>query len=158
MNTKKQRRKRKPAPAADKPKRQQPVPRHEQQLAAIGDTILDIEAAHRLLRATPRPTVHIDVDTWAHLYGMDGNPHAPIQLGPSFNPAHAATADLHRPLVLATLTLPDNDEVQLIADGSHRLYRGYTQHRDTLPAWVLTAAETTAITITDPYRRSCTTP
>ncbi|WP_194923716.1 hypothetical protein [Catenulispora pinisilvae] len=84
----------------------------------------------------------IDVDAWAQLYGMNGDPTAPIQVGPLFDPDHAATADLRRPLILITLTRDDGDEFQLIADGCHRLYRGYTEGRDRLPAWILTAAET----------------
>lgn len=132
--------------------------RCEQQLALIGDTVLDIEAAFRLLRARPRRTVRIDVNAWARLYGMDGNPAAPIRLGPGFDLDHSATANLRRPLILATLALDDGDEVQLIADGSHRLHRGYTEGRDSLPAWILTAAETDAITVTRPTRKDRTTP
>ena len=161
MSKKKQCRKPKPAsaPVPDKAtKSQRPVPRHEQQLAVIGDTVLDIEAAFRLLRARPRRTVPIDVDSWARLYGMDGSPHAPIRLGPGFDPVHAATADLRRPLILITLTIDDGDEVQLVGDGSHRLHRGFTEGHESLPAWILTAAETDAITIARPQRRDRTTP
>ena len=140
------------------PQSQRPVPRYEQQLAVIGDTVLDIEAGFRLLRAIPRRTVRIDVDAWARLYGMDGNPKAPISLGPGFDPEHAATANLHRPLILITLALDDGDEVLLIADGSHRLHRGFAEGRDSLSAWILTAAETDAITITRPNRKNRTTP
>lgn len=154
MSKKKQCRKRKPAPAANNPtNNQQPVSRHEQQLALIGNTVLDIEAAFRLLRAKPRRTVRIDVTAWARLYGMDGNPNAPIRLGSLFDPDHAATANLHRPLILITLTLDNGEEVQLIADGSHRLYRSYSEGYDSLPAWILTAAETDAITVTRPTRK-----
>lgn len=154
MSKKKQCRKRKPAPAANDPtNNQRPVPRHEQQLAVIGNTVLDMEAAFRLLRAKPRRTVRIDVDAWARLYGMDGNPNAPIRLGPLFDPDHAVTTDLRRPLILITLGLDDGEEVQFVADGSHRLYRGYLEGYDSLPAWILTAAETDAITVTRPTRK-----
>ncbi|MEY9859773.1 hypothetical protein ABH935_005406 [Catenulispora sp. GAS73] len=157
MSKKKQCRKQKPSPPPNTSTGgQQAVPRHEQQLAVIGNTVLDIEAAFRLLRARPRDTVHIDVDAWARLYGMNGDPHAPIQLGPLFNRHHAAGADLRRPLILITLTLDNGDEVQLIADGSHRLYRGYIEGRDSLPAWILTAAETRAITLTHPFQNGAT--
>jgi len=158
MSKKKQCRKRKPAPAANyATNNKRPVPRHEQQLALIGDTVLDIEAAFRLLRASPRRTVRIDVNSWAQLYGLDGNPAAPIRLGSGFDVDHAASANLRRPLILATLVLKDGDEVQLIADGSHRLYCGYTEGRDSLPAWILTAAETDAITITRPNSKASST-
>jgi hypothetical protein len=157
MSKKKQCRKQKPSPAPSKPSdSQQPVPLHEQQLAVIGNTVLDIEAAFRLLRTRPRRTVRIDVDAWARLYGMNGDPGAPIQLGPLFDRDHAARADLRRPLILITLTLDDGDEVQLIADGSHRLYRGYIEGRDSLPAWILTADETRAITLTRPFQNGTT--
>ena len=159
MTKKKQCRKRKPATTVTKPTNsQRPVPRHEQQLAVIADTVLDIEAAFRLLRARPRRTVRIDVDAWARLYGMDGNPHASIMLGPGFDPEHAATANLRRPLILITVTLDNGDEVELIGDGGHRLYRSFIEGRDSLPAWILTAAETDAITIARPNRKDCTTP
>lgn len=154
MSKKKQCRKPNPTRSPSKPpESRRSVPRHEQQLAVIGDIVLDIEAAYRLLRARPRQTVRIDVDAWARLYGIDGNPAAPIQLGPFFDPGHAATANLRRPLILITLDLNDGEEVQLIADGSHRLYRGYIEGLDSLPAWILTTAETDAITITRPVRK-----
>lgn len=127
-----------------------PTPRHEQQYALIGTTLFDIEQAHRILRTTRRRLVHIDVDTWARLYGMDGNPHSPIALGALFDPAHAKTANLNRPLILITLTTSDARETLLIADGSHRLFRAFTERRGHLPAYILTAAETRAITISRP--------
>ena len=111
---------------------------------------------NRLLRAKPRNTVRIDVDAWARLYGMNGDPEAPIQLGPLFDRQHAVGADLRRTLILITLTLDDGEEVHLIADGSHRLYRGYIEDRDHLPAWILTAAETRAITLTTLQNRVAT--
>lgn len=48
---------------AAKPKEPQPVPRHEQQFALVGNTLLDVEAAFRVLRAAPRRIVRIDVDS-----------------------------------------------------------------------------------------------
>lgn len=107
----------------------------------------------RQVRAKPRYTVRIDVDTWARLYGMDGSPSSPIQLGPLFDFEHARTADLRRPLILVTLVVSEGDHVQLIADGSHRLYRAYAEGRDSLPAWMLTAAETEAITLAGPNQK-----
>lgn len=147
MSKKKQSRTTK-TPRQAQPKADRTVPRREQQLALIGDTVLDIEAAFRILHAAPRRTVRIDVDAWARLYGMDGNPAAPIRLGPLFDPEHARHADLTKPLILVTFTTAGGDEVILIADGSHRLYRAFTQGRDHLPAWILTTAETASITAT----------
>jgi hypothetical protein len=62
-----------------------------------------------------------------------------------FDPKHAWTADLRRPLILITLVVDEGDEIQLNADGSHRLFRAFTEGCDNLPAWILTAAETEAI-------------
>lgn len=159
MSKKKQCRKRKPNPVATKPQRdERPVPRHEQQAVAIGDMLLDVEAAFRLLRAKPRRTVRIDVAGWARLYGLDGNPYSPVHVGRLFDPAHAMTTDLRRPLILVTLSTDDGDEVELIADGSHRLYRGYSEGRDSLPAYILTAAETLAITLTPSIQKDQSPP
>ena len=155
--SKKKPRVKKPAPAT-RPKEPRPVPRHEQQFALIGDTLLDVEAAFRILRAAPRRLVHIDVDAWARLYGLDGNPRSPIKIGPLFDPEHARTSDLRRPLILVTFIAGDGQETSLIADGSHRLARAYSERRDSLPAWILTSAETKAITVTAPPGRDCTTP
>lgn len=88
---------------------------------------------------------------------MDGNPNAPIGVGPLFDPVHALTADLKRPLILITLRTDDGDEFELIADGSHRLYRGFLEGHETLPAHVLTAAETQAITVRHPCRKDGST-
>lgn len=157
MSKKKPRREKKPAPAT-KPKEPRPIPRYEQQFALIGDTLLDVEAAFRLLRAAPRRFVRIDVDSWARLYGLDGNPCSPIKVGAVFDPEHAKMADLRRPLILVTFITGNGQETFLIADGSHRLARAYSEGRDSLPAWILTAAETKAITVTAPPGRDCTKP
>lgn len=157
MSRKKPRRVKKPAPAA-RPKGRRPVPRHEQQFALIGDTLLDVEAAFRILHAAPRRFVRIDVDSWARLYGLDGNPRSPIKVGAVFDPEHARTADLRRPLILVTFITGDGQETSLIADGSHRLARAYSEGRDSLSAWTLTAAETKAITVKAPPGGDCTGP
>jgi hypothetical protein len=61
--------------------------------------------------------VHIDVDSWARLYGLDGNPRSPIKVGALFDPEHARTANLRRPLILVTFITGDGQETSLIADG-----------------------------------------
>lgn len=150
MSKKKQCRAKKPERTAWPVRQDRPVPRHEQQLALIGDGVLDIEAAFRMLRSKPRRTVRIDVDSWARLYGMDGSSDSPVSLGPLFDHEHSRTADLRRPLILATFVVTGGDEAQVIADGSHRLFRAFTEGRDSLPGWILTAAETEAITVAGP--------
>lgn len=90
----------------------------------------------------------IGVNAWARFYGLDGNPNSQITVGPLFDPVHARTADLSRPIMLATFATgatPDED-LLLIIDGSHRLFRAFTEGHDALPAHLLTAAETRAIT------------
>jgi len=136
----------------------QPAPRHEQQLAVFGSLVLDIEQAHHLLRAAPRRTVRIDVSAWARLYGLDGDPHSPITVGPTFNPLHTLAADLTRPLIMITLVDSGGRDAVLIADGSHRLARAFLEGFDHLPAHVLTAAETEAITLTRPEWKDHTGP
>lgn len=154
MSRKKPKSIKKPAPAA-KAKEPRSVPRHEQQLALIGDTLLDVEAGFRILRVAPRRLVRIDVDSWARLYGLDGNPFSPIRVGPRFDPEHARTADLRRPLILVTFATDGGQEALLIADGSHRLARAYFEGRNSLPAWILTAGETGAITVARSTRSDC---
>ena len=153
MGRKKQRRQSKPSSSAPEPRF---VPRHEQQYALVGDTVLDVQQAHWLLRESPRRSVRIDVTVWALLYGLDGNPASPIGVGPLFDPVHAMTTDLTRPLILATIPTGGDAETQLIIDGSHRLYRAYLEGRDSLPAHILTAAESDAITVARPHRNGDT--
>jgi len=160
MGTKKRRRGTKPpSKFVSSQDRAQSVPRHEQQYALVGGTLLDIEHAHRLLRAAPRATERIDVEAWGCMYGLDGNPHSPVGLGPQFDPVHARTVDLTRPLILGTFaTGPSRDlDFLLIIDGSHRLFRAFTEARDSLPAHVLTATETRAITVVHPLQNGATT-
>lgn len=67
-----------------------------------------------------------------------------------FDADHAKTADLRRPLILVTFTIDEGQEALLIADGSHRLARAFSEARDSLPAWILTAVETKNITVACP--------
>ncbi|ACU75702.1 hypothetical protein Caci_6862 [Catenulispora acidiphila DSM 44928] len=154
MAKKKQRRTKSSATGSNKEPSLRQVPRHEQQYALVGDTLLDVENAFRLLRTMPRRTKPIDVTAWARLYGMDGNPHSPVQLGPAFDRAHAMSTNLARPLILATFASGpiEAEDTLLIIDGTHRLYRAFVEGRDQLPALVLTAAETSAITMARPTR------
>ena len=158
MSKKKQCRAKRPERVAQPARHDRPVPRHEQQLALIGDVVLDIEAAFRLLRSKPRRAVPIDVESWARTYGMDGSPDSPVRLGPLFDHEHSRTADLRRPLILATFVAARGDEAHVIADGSHRLFRAFTDGRDSLPGWILTAAETEAITVAGPTLKDCVKP
>jgi hypothetical protein len=122
------------------------VPRHEQQYALIGDLLVDVGHAYRLLRAVPRSVVRIDVNSWAGLYGLDGNPDSPIAVGPLFDPVHALTTDLTRPLILATFRVAERSFAELIVDGAHRLYHAFVEGYETLPGHILSAAETEVIT------------
>ncbi|MEY9926297.1 hypothetical protein ABH926_000919 [Catenulispora sp. GP43] len=131
MSKKKQHRKAKPTPTANKQtKDQRPVPRHEQQLAVIGDTVLDIEAAFRLLRARPRRRS-------------------------LFDPDHAATADLRRPLILITLTLKDGDEAQLIADGYVRPVSDLCRDLAVDASWMVIAGASKSRSGESPRCRVC---
>lgn len=123
-----------------------PVPRHEQQYCSAGGWLFDVEHAHRLIRAQPRSLVLIDVQTWARLYGLDGNPKSRITPGPSFDALHALTVDLTRPLILAAVPTTSGGRCTLLIDGTHRLARGFIEGVETLPAWLLSTDETDAIT------------
>jgi hypothetical protein len=152
MPKKKQHRTKSSAPRTNKEPSPRRVPQYEQQFAQVGDAFLDVGHAFRLLRTAPRRTEPIDVATWGRLYGMDGNQHSLIQLGPAFDRVHAMSTNLTRPLILATFaTGPTRaEDTLLIVDGSHRLYRAFVEGRDQLPALVLTEAETAAITVARP--------
>ncbi|MGW4569438.1 hypothetical protein ACWEN3_46405 [Streptomyces sp. NPDC004561] len=76
----------------------------------------------------------------------EGAPWCPV-FGPDqthFNAAHAMQTDLDKPVVIATLQFDGNPAVLLI-DGVHRVYRAMIEGRSTLPACMLTAAETAQV-------------
>ena len=107
----------------------------------------DIQAAERLLRKKPRETIDISVPGWARAYGlMPRDPNTfPIISGPDLDPEYALTTDLEKPVILATLQAKEREPEPLLIDGCHRVYRANAEGRATLPAYVLTVAESLAI-------------
>ncbi|MET8682207.1 hypothetical protein ABZW18_32705 [Streptomyces sp. NPDC004647] len=108
----------------------------------------DIDAAERLLNATPRTGHRIEVASTARVTGIDasGFPDGAVPLTrPRIDTDHAMRTDLCEPLMVATLTDP---EMHLLIDGYHRLYRAWHEKVTDLPALVLTAEETRVIRLT----------
>jgi hypothetical protein len=122
------------------------VPRHEQRMCAAGAWLFDVEHAFRLLRAKPRMPQLIEVVSWSGIHGPDGSSISPIRPGPSFDPFYAMTVDLTRPLIMATIPTPDGGSATCVIDGTHRLFRALVEGVVTLPAYVLSIAETARIT------------
>jgi hypothetical protein len=69
----------------------------------------------------------------------------PIISGPDLDPEYALTTDLEKPVILATLQARGREPEPLLIDGCHRVYRANVEGRATLPAYVLTVAESLAI-------------
>jgi hypothetical protein len=112
-----------------------------------GARAFDPAAAARILNDRPRPSTTLPVAPWAAAYGFTaGRPGCtiagPLEPGPGFDPARAMTADLSRPLIIATVPVIG----ALIIDGADRLYQAHRRGLGILPALVLTEAETRAIT------------
>ena len=114
----------------------------------FGAWYFDIQAAQRLITARPRNPVRIDVASWARFYGLDtiGTDRIPlIGPGPDFDAVYAMTADLEKPLILATLDVEGQRETPLLIDGCHRLYRAHIEQHTRLPAYALTRDESLAV-------------
>lgn len=123
------------------------------QMFKYGGWVFDINGASRLLEEHPRTVVQTPVDDWATAYhlhllrpGYDGPSWCPI-FGPDqshFSVERAMRTDLNRPVIIATLEF-DSGPARLLIDGVHRMFRAMVEGRPTLPAHVLSIAETTAI-------------
>ncbi|MFF8535955.1 hypothetical protein ACF07B_29050 [Streptomyces sp. NPDC015532] len=123
------------------------------QMFKYGNWVFDIDRAMRLLEEHPRPTEQTSVTDWSAAYHLsllrpdyDGPSWCPI-FGPDqshFSAEHAMRTDLEQPVIIATLEF-DSGPARLLIDGVHRMYRAMTEGRPTLPAHVLTLAETATI-------------
>jgi hypothetical protein len=118
-----------------------------------GTWIFNIDRAQNLLEEQPRAVVQTPVADWVAAYHLnllkpdgEGAPWCPV-FGPDqshFNAGHAMQTDLDRPVIIATMQFDGNPAVLLI-DGVHRMYRAMIEDRSTLPAHILTVAETTKV-------------
>lgn len=118
-----------------------------------GAWVFNIDKAQALLKEHPRDPEPTPVADWAahyHLHRLtpdyEGAPWCPI-FGPDqthFNAGHAMQTDLDKPVIIATMEF-DRRPAVLLIDGVHRMYRAMTEGRATLPAHILTVAETERI-------------
>ncbi|MFE5406818.1 hypothetical protein ACFQ9Z_37115 [Streptomyces sp. NPDC056580] len=123
------------------------------QLFCYGAWLFNIDKAQTLLKKHPRDAEPTSVADWSahyHLHQLtpdyDGAPWCPV-FGPdhsAFNAEHALQTDLDKPVIIATMEFDGRPSILLI-DGVHRMYRAMIEGRATLPAHILTAAETAAI-------------
>lgn len=123
------------------------------QMFKYGGWVFDIDRAMRLLEENPRAVEQTSVADWSAAYhlsrlrpGYEGPSWCPI-FGPDqshFSVEHAMRTDLDQPVIIATLEF-DSSPARLLVDGVHRMYRAMTEGRQTLPAHVLTVAETATI-------------
>jgi hypothetical protein len=122
-----------------------PRPR-DPQAYLFGSWAFSIAAARDILAAAPRPPASLPVGPWARAFSFDLGPgHASLLgPGPGFDAAYALTTDLAEPVLVATITAA-GEELPLLIDGTHRLYKAHATGTATLPALVLTAAETLGI-------------
>jgi hypothetical protein len=110
-----------------------------------------VHTAQDMLRAAPREPVQIEVEAWARAYGLVPHPPGAVPLlhPVDFDPVYAMSTDLTEPLILATVQSAKQAETvqvsHLLIDGRHRCYHAHVQGQPTLPAYLLTLAETLAI-------------
>ncbi|MEU5137088.1 hypothetical protein [Streptomyces californicus] len=128
------------------------MPAPTRQMFIYGGWVFDVDHAMRILGEHPRAVEQTSVADWVAAYHLsllrpDGEDRSwyPI-FGPdqsNFNAEHAMRADLDRPVIIALLEF-DSGPARLLIDGVHRMYRAMVEGRPTLPAYVLTIAETAA--------------
>ncbi len=112
----------------------------------FGPWLFNVNAAQAIIAKHPRTASALPVEPWVRFYGLD-TPDDAVSL---FSVQHldrdyAMTTNLDEPLLVATVRSNDGEEYPLLIDGTHRLYRAFTEHRADLPAYVLTVEESFAI-------------
>lgn len=117
----------------------------------FGPWAFSIGEADALIADQPREPDRLNVAAWADGYGLtqidDPDPRSISLIGPTragLNREYAAGADLTKPVLVATLEV-DGAPTALLIDGVHRLYRAWREGVTTLPAYLLTVAETRQI-------------
>ncbi|RNG34391.1 hypothetical protein EEJ42_05480 [Streptomyces botrytidirepellens] len=124
-------------------------------MSRYGKWVFNIDRAQNLLEEQPRAVVQTPVADWVaryHLHllkpGSEGKTWYPI-FGPDqshFSAEHAMQTDLDEPVIIATMEF-DGERALLLIDGLHRMYRAMIEDRSTLPAFILTVAETTEVRV-----------
>ncbi|MDX3204714.1 hypothetical protein ABZZ79_22075 [Streptomyces sp. NPDC006458] len=125
------------------------------QMFKYGGWLFDTDRAMRLLEEHPRAVEQTSVADWSAAYHLsllrpdyDGPSWCPV-FGPDqshFSVEHAMRTDLDEPVIIATLEF-DSGPARLLIDGVHRMYRATVEGRPTLPAHVLSIAETATIRV-----------
>lgn len=125
------------------------------QMFKYGGWLFDTDRAMRLLEERPRAVEQTSVADWSAAYHLsllrpdyDGPSWCPV-FGPDqshFSVEHAMRTDLDEPVIIATLEF-DSGPARLLIDGVHRMYRATVEGRPTLPAHVLSIAETSTIRV-----------
>jgi hypothetical protein len=115
----------------------------------FGPWTFSIDAAEALIAARPRSIRRIDVATWAKAYGLtrldNRDEHTVSLIGPAsdgLDRVYAMTTDLAKPVIVAQLAINGQTPAPLLIDGTHRLYRAWSEGIAQLPAYLLTADET----------------
>jgi hypothetical protein len=110
-----------------------------------------IAEAEAMIAEQPREPGSLDVAAWANAYGLtridDPDPTTVSLIGPTgdgLNREYAIGTDLTKPVLVATLEV-DGEPAPLLIDGVHRLYRAWHEDLASLPAYLLTIAETQQI-------------
>lgn len=118
----------------------------------------DVAKAWDLVKDT-EPSGQIDVAEAARTFGAptaadmlppaDGSPVTRIYVGVGVDTAWclANEPDYTRPVLIARRPLPSGDEVTMMIDGYHRLWRAWHDGVETLPGIVLTAEQERACRI-----------
>jgi hypothetical protein len=117
----------------------------------FGPWTFAVHTAEDLIAAAPRATTSIDVAAWATAYGLtriDNKTRRAVSLlGPAadgFDRTYAMTTDVTKPVIVAQLGTR-RQPFPLLIDGTHRLYRGWREGHDHLPAYLLTLEESLQI-------------
>jgi hypothetical protein len=117
----------------------------------FGPWTFAVHTAEALIAAGPRAETSIDVVAWATAYGLTRIDHSDRRtvslLGPAadgFDRAYAMTTDVTKPVIVAQLGT-QRQPFPLLIDGTHRLYRGWREGREHLPAYLLTLEESLQI-------------
>jgi hypothetical protein len=117
----------------------------------FGPWAFSIDEAETLIADQPREPGSLNVAAWANAYGLthidDPDPRTISLIGPTrdgLNREYAMGTDLTKPVLVATLEA-GGEPTRLLIDGVHRLYRAWREGVASLPAYVLTVAETQQI-------------
>jgi hypothetical protein len=130
---------------------QQQPERRPNQRFYFGVWVFDVDRAQALIVERPRETHRLPVGLWARFYGLDDNREdrhsiSLIGPGPNFDRRYAMTTDLNEPVIVAMLRNEDaGEDAPLLIDGTHRLFRAYTEGVAELPAYVLSMDESQVI-------------